>query len=61
MLHISRHLAKWLATPENSRTLAHHTARALASGARMMADEDVQQMIDRVRFLRQQHDGAAAR
>src|SRR5256885_2894445 len=47
-LHISKHLAKWLATPENSHTLAQHTARALASGARMMADDDVQEMIDRV-------------
>ena len=47
-LHVSEHLAKWLAVPENSRTLAHHTATALASGARMLADEDVQQMIDRV-------------
>ena len=47
-LHISEHLAKWLAVPENSRTLAHHAAKALASGARMMADDDVQEMIDRV-------------
>src|SRR6185312_10188283 len=47
-LHISEHLATWLAVPENSRTLAHHAARALASGARMMADDDVQEMIDRV-------------
>jgi uncharacterized membrane-anchored protein YjiN (DUF445 family) len=47
-LHVSEHLAKWLAVPENSRTLAHHTATALASGARMLADEDVQQLIDRV-------------
>lgn len=47
-LHVSEHLAKWLAVPENSRTLAHHTATALASGARMLADEDVQALIDRV-------------
>ena len=47
-LHVSEHLAKWLAVPENSRTLAHHTATALASGARMLADEDVQELIDRV-------------
>ena len=47
-LHVSEHLANWLAVPENSRTLAHHTATALASGARMLSDEDVQQLIDRV-------------
>ena len=47
-LHVSEHLAKWLAVPENSRTLAHHTATALASGARMLADDDVQELIDRV-------------
>ena len=41
-LHVSEHLAKWLAEPENSRTLAHHAATALASGARMLADDDVQ-------------------
>jgi uncharacterized membrane-anchored protein YjiN (DUF445 family) len=47
-LHVSKHLADWLAVPENSRTLAHHTATALASGARMLADDDVQELIDRV-------------
>ncbi len=47
-LHVAEHLAKWLAEPENSRTLAHHAATALASGARMLADEDVQALIDRV-------------
>jgi uncharacterized membrane-anchored protein YjiN (DUF445 family) len=47
-LHVSKHLANWLAVPENSRTLAHHTATALASGARMLADDDVQELIDRV-------------
>src|SRR5256714_14301876 len=46
-LHISKHLAKWLATPENSHTPAQHTARALASGARMMADDDVEEKIYR--------------
>ncbi|MEO6208802.1 MAG: DUF445 domain-containing protein [Gemmatimonadaceae bacterium] len=47
-LHVSAHLAKWLAVPENSRTLAHHTATALANGARMLGDEDMQDLIDRV-------------
>jgi len=47
-LHIAQHLAGWLAVPENSRTLARHAATGLANGARMLADEDVQQLIDRV-------------
>ncbi|MDQ2931215.1 MAG: DUF445 domain-containing protein [Gemmatimonadota bacterium] len=47
-LHVSAHLATWLAVPENSRTLAHHTATALANGARMLGDEDMQDLIDRV-------------
>lgn len=47
-LRVAEHLAKWLAVPENSRTLAHHAATALASGARMLADDDVQALIDRV-------------
>ncbi|MBA2683268.1 MAG: DUF445 domain-containing protein [Gemmatimonadaceae bacterium] len=47
-LHVSEHLAKWLAVPENSRTLAHHAATAMANGARMLGDEDVQELIDRV-------------
>ena len=47
-LHVAEHLATWLAAPENSRTLAHHAATALASGARMLADDDVQALIDRV-------------
>lgn len=47
-LHVAEHLAKWLAVPENSRTLARHAAAGLANGARMLADEDVQQLIDRV-------------
>jgi uncharacterized membrane-anchored protein YjiN (DUF445 family) len=47
-LHVAEHLAKWLAVPENSRTLARHAATGLANGARMLADEDVQELIDRV-------------
>jgi len=47
-LHVAEHLAKWLAVPENSRTLARHAATGLAIGARMLADEDVQELIDRV-------------
>lgn len=47
-LHVAEHLARWLTVPENSRTLARHAATGLANGARMLADEDVQQLIDRV-------------
>jgi uncharacterized membrane-anchored protein YjiN (DUF445 family) len=47
-LNVARHLAGWLAVPENSRTLARHAATGLANGARMLADEDVQELIDRV-------------
>jgi len=47
-LRVAEHLAKWLAVPENSRTLARHAATGLANGARMLADEDVQELIDRV-------------
>lgn len=47
-LHVARHLAEWLSVPENSRTLARHAATGLANGARMLADDDVQELIDRV-------------
>ncbi|HEY7860400.1 MAG TPA: DUF445 family protein [Gemmatimonadaceae bacterium] len=47
-LHVAEHLALWLSVPENSRTLARHAATGLANGARMLADEDVQELIDRV-------------
>lgn len=47
-LHVAEHLAIWLSVPENSRTLARHAATGLANGARMLADEDVQELIDRV-------------
>ncbi len=47
-LRIAEHLAQWLATPENSRTVARHTAVALANAAHVLRDEDVQQLIDGV-------------
>lgn len=47
-LRVAEHLAQWLAKPENSRTLAHHAAAGLANGVRMLGDDDVQELIDRV-------------
>ncbi|MGQ0715494.1 MAG: DUF445 domain-containing protein [Gemmatimonadaceae bacterium] len=42
---VAEHLAKWLAEPENSRRIARAAARGLASGSRMLRDEDVQHLI----------------
>jgi uncharacterized membrane-anchored protein YjiN (DUF445 family) len=47
-LHVAEHLARWLATPENSRLVARHTASALANAAHVLRDEDVQTLIDGV-------------
>lgn len=47
-LRVAEHLARWLATPENSRLVARHTATALANAARVLRDEDVQALIDGV-------------
>jgi uncharacterized membrane-anchored protein YjiN (DUF445 family) len=46
-LHVAERLAHWVAEPENARTIARHTATALASAAQVLRDEDVQAMIDR--------------
>ena len=40
-------LARWLAEPENARRIAHHAATGLAGAARVLRDEDVQEVIDR--------------
>jgi uncharacterized membrane-anchored protein YjiN (DUF445 family) len=42
---VAEHLAKWLAEPENSRRIARAAARGLATGSRMLRDEDVQHLI----------------
>jgi uncharacterized membrane-anchored protein YjiN (DUF445 family) len=42
---VAEHLARWLADPENSRRIARAAARGLATGSRMMRDEDVQHLI----------------
>lgn len=47
-LRITEQLARWLVNPENSRTVAQHAAKGLASAARVLRDEDVQELIDGV-------------
>lgn len=42
---VAEHLAIWLAEPENSRRIARAAARGLATGSRMLRDEDVQHLI----------------
>jgi uncharacterized membrane-anchored protein YjiN (DUF445 family) len=42
---VAEHLARWLADPDNSRRIARAAARGLATGSRMMRDEDVQHLI----------------
>ncbi len=46
-LHIGERIAAWIAQPENARTIAKHAASAVASGAQMLKDDDVQAWIDR--------------
>ena len=42
---VGEHLARWLAEAENSRRIARAAARGLATGSRMLRDEDVQHLI----------------
>ncbi|MDQ4079139.1 MAG: DUF445 family protein, partial [Gemmatimonadota bacterium] len=42
---VAEHLAKWLAETDNSRRIARAAARGLATGSRMLRDEDVQHLI----------------
>ena len=44
---VGRRLAEWLAEPANARTIARSAASAMSSGAQMLRDEDVQEVIDR--------------
>jgi uncharacterized membrane-anchored protein YjiN (DUF445 family) len=46
-LRITERLARWLTAPENARVIADHAAKALAGAARVLRDEDVQELIDR--------------
>lgn len=45
-LHVGERLAAWIAKPENARTIARQAASALAAGAQVLKDEDVQALID---------------
>ena len=42
---VGEHLARWLAEADNSRRIARAAARGLATGSRMLRDEDVQHLI----------------
>jgi uncharacterized membrane-anchored protein YjiN (DUF445 family) len=44
---VGRRLAEWLAEPENARKISRNVASAMSSGAEMLRDEDVQEVIDR--------------
>lgn len=43
---VAEHLLRWISAPENSRMLARHVVGALAKGAHMLRDEEVQAFID---------------
>src|SRR4051812_36959 len=45
-LRIGERLAAWIAQPENARTIARQAAMALAAGAQVLKDDDVQRLID---------------
>jgi uncharacterized membrane-anchored protein YjiN (DUF445 family) len=46
-LRVGEKLARWMAQPENARTIARQAASALASGAQMLRDDDVRAIIDK--------------
>jgi uncharacterized membrane-anchored protein YjiN (DUF445 family) len=46
-LDVAPRLAQWLASPDNVRQIARHTASSLASAAQLVRDEDVEAFIDR--------------
>ena len=45
-LRVAERLAGWIADPVNARTIARQTAVALAAGAQVLKDDDVQALID---------------
>jgi uncharacterized membrane-anchored protein YjiN (DUF445 family) len=45
-LRIGERMATWISQPENARRIARQTAAALAAGAQVLRDEDVQAVID---------------
>ncbi len=44
---VGKRMAEWLTEPANARTIARSAASAMSSGAQMLRDEDVQDVIDR--------------
>jgi uncharacterized membrane-anchored protein YjiN (DUF445 family) len=46
-LHAGERVASWIANPENARVVARQAAKALAAGAQVLRDDDVQALIDR--------------
>ena len=46
-LHAGERVASWIANPENARVLARQATKALAAGAQVLKDDDVQALIDR--------------
>ncbi len=45
-VRIGEKVATWIARPANARLIARQTAHALASGAQVLRDEDVQELIE---------------
>ena len=46
-LRVGERIAQWIAQPDNARTIAKHAATAVAAGAQMLKDDEVQAWIDR--------------
>ena len=44
---VGKRLAEWIAEPANARMIARSAASAMSSGAQLLRDEDVQEVIDR--------------
>ena len=44
---VGKRLAEWIADPANARMIARSAASAMSSGAQLLRDEDVQEVIDR--------------
>ena len=44
-VRVGERIATWISKPENARTIARQATAALASGAQVLRDEDVQEMI----------------
>jgi uncharacterized membrane-anchored protein YjiN (DUF445 family) len=46
-LHVAEGLARWIANPENAHLVARQAASGLAAGAKLLRDEEVQDLIGR--------------